>query len=146
MQSSRWPASQQKPTAAAIDKLTRSLYPILQSINSPFPSHPFIHSSFLLSTMSRHRPAQHLFNSYNALLQKSHQPRYWTKTYGTVAAVAPELPTATPSSALDQALSATGPRTNWTKEEIKDLYDTPLMKLAFAAVGIGDPEVHFFTF
>jgi hypothetical protein len=38
------------------------------------------------------------------------------------------------SSLLDQAASATGPRSNWTKDEITEIHQTPLMELAFAAV------------
>ena len=43
-------------------------------------------------------------------------------------------PSAAPSSAMDEALAATGLRNTWTKEEIRQIYDTPLMKLAYAAV------------
>lgn len=39
----------------------------------------------------------------------------------------------TPPSVLDRALEAQAPRQNWTKDEIKEIYDTPLMKLAFSA-------------
>ena len=38
------------------------------------------------------------------------------------------------SSLLDQAASATAPRSNWTKDEITEIHQTPLMELAFAAV------------
>jgi hypothetical protein len=35
---------------------------------------------------------------------------------------------------LHDALNATGARTNWTKEEISDIYNTPLIELQYAAV------------
>ena len=38
------------------------------------------------------------------------------------------------SSAFDNALAADSPRNTWAREEIKEIYDTPLMNLAFAAV------------
>ncbi|KAI9048841.1 hypothetical protein LZ554_006699 [Drepanopeziza brunnea f. sp. 'monogermtubi'] len=53
------------------------------------------------------------------------------RRYGTVSAVTAQVPN--PSSTFDKALAATAPRNDWTKEEIKELYDTPLMNLAFAA-------------
>jgi biotin synthase len=37
---------------------------------------------------------------------------------------------------FQQATEAKTPRMNWTREEIKQIYDTPLMELAFAAVSI----------
>lgn len=59
----------------------------------------------------------------------------WPRRYGTVAE-SPSLttPPSPSSSTLDQAMSATSLRNNWTKDEIKQIYDTPLMKLAYAAV------------
>jgi len=35
---------------------------------------------------------------------------------------------------FEQAVNAAGPRNNWTKEEISQIHQTPLMELAFAAV------------
>lgn len=37
-------------------------------------------------------------------------------------------------SVFQTAVEATSPRINWTREEIKEIYDMPLMELAFAAV------------
>jgi len=54
------------------------------------------------------------------------------RKYGTVSSVS-AAPTAPQSAAFELALEAKAPRNNWTKEEIKEIYDTPLMKLAFAA-------------
>ncbi len=42
----------------------------------------------------------------------------------------------TTSSALQNAVDAKAPRNNWTKAEIQEIYETPLMKLAFAAVSL----------
>jgi biotin synthase len=43
---------------------------------------------------------------------------------------------ATPTkSALRDALRATAPRNTWTKEEISEIYNTPLFELHYAAVG-----------
>lgn len=60
--------------------------------------------------------------------------RQWPRTYGTVTE-APSITTPPSSSSpLEDALSATGLRNNWTKDEIRQIYETPLMKLAYAAV------------
>lgn len=43
-------------------------------------------------------------------------------------------PRSTPGSALRSAVSAKAPRTSWTKDEIREIYNTPLMELAFQSV------------
>ncbi len=47
---------------------------------------------------------------------------------------APPLPPAQSSSVFEHAVNATGARNTWTKEEISQIHQTPLMELAFAAV------------
>lgn len=80
--------------------------------------------------MRGHRP-QFFVASCRALLQES-KPQSLVRKYGTVSSVSGGP---TPQSTVfDRALEANAPRNNWTKEEIKEIYDTPLMKLAFAAV------------
>lgn len=37
-------------------------------------------------------------------------------------------------SVFEDAVNATGTRTNWTKEEIAEIYNTPLIRLTYAAV------------
>ncbi|EON60801.1 hypothetical protein W97_00010 [Coniosporium apollinis CBS 100218] len=49
----------------------------------------------------------------------------------TISAETPASPST--RSTLQDALTANRPRTNWTKEEISDIYNTPLMELAFVA-------------
>jgi biotin synthase len=56
------------------------------------------------------------------------------RRYGTVSE-SPSL-TTPPSSTLDDALAATGLRNTWTKDEIRNIYETPLMQLAAAAVSL----------
>ena len=46
---------------------------------------------------------------------------------------APPPPTRPSGSVFRQAVEASGPRSSWTKEEISDIHQTPLMELAFAA-------------
>ncbi|CZT01204.1 probable biotin synthase [Rhynchosporium agropyri] len=79
--------------------------------------------------MAGRRP-QFLVTSCRVLLQES-KPQSLVRTYGTVSAIAPHV--TKPASTFDKALAATAPRNDWTKAEIKELYDTPLMSLAFAA-------------
>ncbi|KAN0095355.1 biotin synthase [Hyaloscypha variabilis] len=79
--------------------------------------------------MRGHRP-QFLVSSCRALLQET-KAQSLVRKYGTVSPVTVE---ATPQSTVfDRALEANAPRNNWTKDEIKEIYDTPLMKLAFAS-------------
>ena len=61
------------------------------------------------------------------------KPQAIVKQYGTISSISPPL-TTPQSSVFDSALAADLPRNTWTKEEIREIYDTPLMKLAFAAV------------
>ena|SRR5436305_6958527 len=63
------------------------------------------------------------------------------RTYGVVSGTTtyPSLidsitAASTPRSVFQEAIEAKAPRTNWTLEEIKHIYETPLMELAFAAV------------
>lgn len=49
-------------------------------------------------------------------------------------------PAARKSSVFEDAVKATGTRTNWTKEEIAEIYNTPLIKLTHAAVSLNYSE------
>lgn len=40
------------------------------------------------------------------------------------------------SFGLQEAIRANGPRNDWTKKEIDTVYNSPLMKLAYAAVSL----------
>jgi biotin synthase len=57
------------------------------------------------------------------------------RSYGTVqsshtaASFASKIP-----PALREATAATAPRTNWTRDEIQQIYETPLNQLTYAAV------------
>jgi biotin synthase len=82
--------------------------------------------------MSCSRSPVLLKSAVRALLQES-KPQAIARKYGTVSGVSPQLSTPQ-SSVFENALAAEGPRNNWTREEIKEIYDTPLMRLAFAAV------------
>lgn len=65
------------------------------------------------------------------------KPQSLGRQYGIVSSIPVTMPpqfTTPQSSVFDSALAAEVPRNNWTKDEIKEIYDTPLMKLAFAAV------------
>jgi biotin synthase len=79
--------------------------------------------------MRGHRP-EAIAAAFRGLLQES-KPQYVLRRYGTVSSVSAE---STPPSVFSNALDANAPRHNWTREEIKEIYDTPLMNLAFAAV------------
>lgn len=53
---------------------------------------------------------------------------------GTLGSTAAVPPVAAGSSVFKDAVNAKAPRTNWTREEISEIYNQPLMELAFAAV------------
>ena len=46
----------------------------------------------------------------------------------------PSPPVPRTGSAFDEAMKASGPRNTWTKQEISEIYQKPLMELAYAAV------------
>lgn len=46
----------------------------------------------------------------------------------------PPQPQSQSVSVFDRAVNAAGPRNDWTKEEISQIHQRPLMELAFAAV------------
>ncbi|KAJ4410877.1 biotin synthase [Didymella pomorum] len=53
----------------------------------------------------------------------------------------PQTQQATPpavrkSSVFEEAVNATGTRTNWTREEIAEIYNTPLIRLTYAAASV----------
>jgi hypothetical protein len=61
--------------------------------------------------------------------------------YGSVSSVTSRstnqsaIPASIPRNLVfQQAIEATEPRISWTREEIQQIYDTPLIELAFAAV------------
>ena len=46
----------------------------------------------------------------------------------------PAPPQKPSSTVFEDAVQATGPRTNWTKEQISEVYNTSLIDLTYAAV------------
>lgn len=75
-----------------------------------------------------------LAKSYRALMRES-RTQSLVRKYGTVSA-APAQAATPPKGAFENAIEAEAPRNTWTREEIKEIYETPLMKLAFAAVSL----------
>ncbi|KAI9686405.1 MAG: biotin synthase [Bathelium mastoideum] len=61
------------------------------------------------------------------------RPRLFSTVHGDPI-IAP-IPT-TRISAVQQALNAPGPRTGWTKDEIAEIYNTPLFELQYAAATV----------
>ena len=43
-------------------------------------------------------------------------------------------PPTSPTSVFQDAIQAVSPRTNWTREEISEVYNTPLIELTYASV------------
>jgi hypothetical protein len=82
----------------------------------------------------RSQQVQLLRASSRALFQHAGS-RSVSRQYGTISEIPTQL-NATPPSVFQNALDASAPRTNWTREEIKEIYETPLMQLAFAAVSV----------
>ncbi|KFY93213.1 hypothetical protein V500_03826 [Pseudogymnoascus sp. VKM F-4518 (FW-2643)] len=82
-------------------------------------------------TMPRVRIPLSLSHSSRALVPSAKPQWLAQRAYGTV--VDGPVTESKPASTFEKALTATAPRHNWTKQEIKEIYDTPLMKLAHAA-------------
>jgi len=85
-----------------------------------------------------HPPARSM--AYRALLRPAlARPLTTTqllRPFGTVvdAPVAAAAQQPPPSNVFESALQATGPRTSWTKAEITEIYNKPLIDLTYAAV------------
>ncbi|KAK6427642.1 biotin synthase [Oleoguttula sp. CCFEE 5521] len=61
----------------------------------------------------------------------------------------PPTPTARQGSALKNAVNATAPRFNWSKEEIREIYNTTLMELAFQSAfsfAVSGPNVYSYEY
>jgi biotin synthase len=50
------------------------------------------------------------------------------------------VPFASTQNVLQKAMEADAPRTNWTKEEISAVYNTPLFELQYAAVSASSDD------
>ena len=91
----------------------------------------FLHLS-LLNTLST------LSSTLSPLLYQTMASRFMprlVRAYGTVQSPpsAGTLPSRIPI-ALQEATASTAPRTSWTRDEIKQIYETPLNQLTYAAV------------
>lgn len=72
------------------------------------------------------------------------RPCYVARSFSTVIdapipAASQQTPPAVPSgrgSVFRDAVQATSPRTNWTKEQISEVYNTPLIELTYGAVSL----------
>lgn len=63
--------------------------------------------------------------------------RYFSTPVNDTFSPVPSTPPPPPAtqSALWAAVNARAPRNDWSKDEIRDIYNTPLMELAHQAVG-----------
>lgn len=76
--------------------------------------------------------------SFSLLRQVRHQPTI-SKCFSTVIdGPIPHPPESVSqqSFCLQEAIHANGPRNDWTKNDIDTIYNSPLMKLAYAAVSV----------
>lgn len=66
-------------------------------------------------------------------------PRTLARSYGTVqGAPSPASLSSRIPLTLTDATGATAPRTTWTRDEVKQIYETPLNQLTYAAVSAID--------
>ncbi|KAH6614095.1 hypothetical protein C7974DRAFT_70762 [Boeremia exigua] len=77
------------------------------------------------------------------LVLSSARTHQFVRPFSTVldAPIDPQTQNVTPptnrkSSVYEDAVNATGPRTNWTREEIAEIYHTPLIRLTNAAASV----------
>lgn len=83
-------------------------------------------------TMPRVRIPLSLSHNSRAVISSTKSQWVAQRAYGVV--VDGPVAQSSPATTFEKALAATAPRHNWTKQEIKEVYDTPLMKLCHAAV------------
>lgn len=92
--------------------------------------------NFILPTALQHTITKMIFKRLpvGTVLPRYVEGKYFSRSpYGTVSDTSAPEPTP-PTGVFQQAQMAKGPRHNWSKEEIKEIYQTPLMKLTYAAV------------
>jgi len=56
------------------------------------------------------------------------------------ASVTDSVPLVKTGSALQDAIQSKGPRLDWTKDEIREIYNTPLMELSHQSVRLNSLE------
>jgi biotin synthase len=61
-------------------------------------------------------------------------PRSFLRSYGTVQGSSVLSSQTQIPLTLTDATGATAPRTTWTRDEVKQIYETPLNQLTYAAV------------
>lgn len=69
-----------------------------------------------------------------SLLTNSSLRSFSTIVDDRLAQAASISPLAQSTSVFHNALNATAPRHNWTRDEIREIYNTPLMELAHQSV------------
>ena len=76
--------------------------------------------------------------SLSLLRYVRHQPALRKRFSTVIDGPIPQPPESTVSQSfsLQEAIRANGPRSDWTKKEIETIYNSPLMKLAYAAVSL----------
>jgi biotin synthase len=76
-------------------------------------------------------------------LRSAANSKLWIRRFSTVVddtfspvspSAAPPPPQTRKGRVLEEAVNAKAPRYDWTKDEIREVYNTPLMELAFQAV------------
>lgn len=76
-------------------------------------------------------------------LRSTAHSKLWARQFSTVVddtfapispSSAPPPPQSRKGRVLEDAVNATAPRFDWTKDEIREVYNTPLMELAFQSV------------
>ena len=48
-------------------------------------------------------------------------------------------PSPNTAAVVEEALNSRAPRMDWTRDEIREIYNTPLMELAFKSVSLNSP-------
>ncbi|KAK2745087.1 biotin synthase [Myotisia sp. PD_48] len=63
------------------------------------------------------------------------KPLIFSRSYGTIQNSIPTAPPPFPS-VLQDAIAAKAPRTNWTRDEVRQIYETPLHRLTYASATV----------
>jgi hypothetical protein len=107
-------------------------------LHSPRPS-----AQYLTPSLSNNSIMSLTILPRRVALRSATRSTPWARQFSTVVddtfspvspASAPPPPQARKGRVLEEAVNATAPRFDWTKDEIREIYNTPLMELAFQAV------------
>lgn len=114
----------------------------LHAAHNASPSRPVLHP-YSSNTMAHRALLRPVGRTPSAVLSCSrhHFARFSTVIDGNP--LTPPAPSNVASDVFNEAVQATSPRTTWTKEQIAEIYNTPLINLTYGAVRNHFTQTHY---